>query len=162
MHLCTSICMYICDVLKTEQEASCMGEPYHVASQVNFMHLFLTPHSVMSHSFLENGYGLSIYTVCVCVCMRSVSQSRLTLCDLMDCSLPGSSVHGVFQAGILEWVAISSSRGSSPHRDWIKSPSLAGEFYTAEPCRNTRHWQTALDQLQENIFEHFPAEHWWY
>ena len=35
----------------------------------------------------------------------------------MDCSLPGSSVHGILQAGILEWVAISSSRGSSPLRD---------------------------------------------
>ena len=45
-------------------------------------------------------------------------QSCLMLCDLMDCSLPGSSVHGIFQARILEWVAMSSSRGSSRHRDW--------------------------------------------
>ena len=36
-----------------------------------------------------------------------------TLCDPMDCSLPGSSVHGVFQAKVLEWVAISTSTGSS-------------------------------------------------
>ena len=41
----------------------------------------------------------------------------LTLCDSKDCSLPGSFVHGVFQARILEWVAISSSRGSSQPRD---------------------------------------------
>ena len=40
-------------------------------------------------------------------------QSCLTLCDPMDSSLPGSSVHGITQARILEWVAISSSRGSS-------------------------------------------------
>ena len=40
-------------------------------------------------------------------------QSCLTLCDPMDCSLPGSSVHGILQARILEWVAISLSRGSS-------------------------------------------------
>ena len=40
----------------------------------------------------------------------SVAQSGLTLCDPMDCSLPGSSVHGILQAGTLEWVAISSSR----------------------------------------------------
>ena len=40
------------------------------------------------------------------------AQLWLTLCDPMDCSLPGSSVHGVFQARILEWVAISSPRGS--------------------------------------------------
>ena len=40
-----------------------------------------------------------------------VSQSCPTLCDPMDCSLPSSSVHGILQARILEWVAISSSRG---------------------------------------------------
>ena len=45
----------------------------------------------------------------VCVC----AQSRLTLCNPMDYSPPGSSVHGILQAGILEWVAISFSRGSS-------------------------------------------------
>ena len=42
-----------------------------------------------------------------------VSQSCLTLCNPMDCSLPGFSVHGILQARILEWVAISFSRGSS-------------------------------------------------
>ena len=44
-------------------------------------------------------------------------QSCLTLCDLKDYTLPGSSAHGVLQARILEWVAISFSRGSSPPRD---------------------------------------------
>ena len=43
----------------------------------------------------------------------SVAQSCPTVCDPMDCSLPGSSVHGIFQARILEWVAISFSGGSS-------------------------------------------------
>ena len=42
-----------------------------------------------------------------------VTQLCLTLCDPMDCSPPGSSVHGILQARIVEWVAISSSRGSS-------------------------------------------------
>ena len=41
-----------------------------------------------------------------------VAQSCLTLCNPMDCSLPGSSVHGIFQAIVLEWIAISVSRGS--------------------------------------------------
>ena len=53
------------------------------------------------------------HTSCAC------SQSHLTLCDLMDCSLPGSSVHELFQARILEWIAISFSRGSSQPRDRI-------------------------------------------
>ena len=43
--------------------------------------------------------------------------SHVRLCDPMDCSLPGSSVHGILQARILEWVAIASSRGSSCPRD---------------------------------------------
>ena len=47
----------------------------------------------------------------------SVAQSSLTLCNPLDYSLPGSFVHGLFQAGILEWVAISSSSGSSRPRD---------------------------------------------
>ena len=42
----------------------------------------------------------------------------LTLCDPVDCSPPGSPVHGILQARILEWVALPSSRGSSPSRDW--------------------------------------------
>ena len=46
-----------------------------------------------------------------------LTHSAVTLCDPMDCSLPGSSVHGIFQARILEWVAISYSRGSSWSRD---------------------------------------------
>ena len=49
------------------------------------------------------------------VCMRT--QSCLTLCDHMDGSTPGSSVHGILQARILEWVAISYSRGSSQPGD---------------------------------------------
>ena len=49
----------------------------------------------------------------------SVTQSHPALCDPLGCSPPGSSVHETFQARVLEWVAISSSRGSSPPRDWL-------------------------------------------
>ena len=52
-----------------------------------------------------------MYTVEYCCCL--VSELCLTLCNPMDYSPPGSSVHGILQARILEWVAISSSRGSS-------------------------------------------------
>ena len=51
-----------------------------------------------------------------CLCAKQL-QSRLTLCDLVDCSLPGSSVHEIFQARILKWVAMSPSRRSSWPRD---------------------------------------------
>ena len=49
--------------------------------------------------------------------LRLVAQLCLIICNPMDCSPPGSSVHGILQAGILEWVAISFSRGSSRPRD---------------------------------------------
>ena len=52
------------------------------------------------------------------VCVRAkLLQLYLTLCDPMHCSLSGSSVHGILQARILEWVAMPSSRGSSQFRD---------------------------------------------
>ena len=56
-----------------------------------------------------------------CVCVHARAQSCPALCDLLDYSPPGSSVHGIFQARILEWVAISFSRGSSWSRDrtWV-------------------------------------------
>ena len=58
--------------------------------------------------------------------------SYLTLCDLMDCGLPGSSIHGILQARILEWVAVPSSRGSSWRRDWTRPHVswIAGRFFT--------------------------------
>ena len=63
-------------------------------------------------------------------------QSCLMFCDLLDCCPPGSSVHGILQARILEWVAMLPSRGSSAPRDETHvscSFCIAGEFFTAEP-----------------------------
>ena len=53
----------------------------------------------------------------MCVCVWWCAQLHPTLCDPMDCSPPGSSVRGIFQTRILEWVAMPSSRGSSRSRD---------------------------------------------
>ena len=60
-------------------------------------------------------------------------QSCPTLCDPMDCSPAGSSVHGISQARVLEWVAIYFSRGSSQPRDPTQVSCIAGRFFTAEP-----------------------------
>ena len=57
--------------------------------------------------------------VCAYVCIR-VIQSWPPLCNPKDCSPPGSSVHGILQPKILEWVVISFSRDSSPPRDWTR------------------------------------------
>ena len=61
-----------------------------------------------------------------------VCQSCPTLCDPMDCSPPGSSVHGISQARIMEWVAISFSRGFSPGIE-LRSPALQADFLPSEP-----------------------------
>ena len=61
-------------------------------------------------------------------------QLSLTLCDSMDCSLLGSSVHGILQARIQKWVAISFSRGSSQLKYWTYVSCIAGGFFT--------HWIT--------------------
>ena len=78
-------------------------------------------------------YCLEKQTVKLIVCAHLF----LILCHPMDCSLPSSSVHGISQARILEWVAISSFKTSSFPRDWTHistSPALAGEFFY--------HWAT--------------------
>ena len=55
---------------------------------------------------------------------------------VMDCSLPGTSVHGILQARVLEWVAISSCRGSSWPRDWTRVSCNAGIFFTIWATRD--------------------------
>ena len=67
-----------------------------------------------------------------------VAQSCPTLCDPMDCSLPGFSVHGIFQASVLEWVAISFSRGSSHPRDWTQVSHIVGRCFTLWASREAQ------------------------
>ena len=63
-------------------------------------------------------------------CVRAPSLSRVRLCNPMDCSPPGSSVHAISQARILEWVAISSSRGFPNPGIEPESPALQADFFT--------------------------------
>ena len=71
--------------------------------------LFFFP-KVLECSFVHVKFLRGIFIMCVCVL---VAQECPTLCDLMECSPPGSSVHWILQARILEWVAIPFFRGSS-------------------------------------------------
>ena len=85
-------------------------------------------YSISLHFFLLQ---LKIYLL-----MCLVTQSCLTLWGPMDCSPRGSSIHSIFQARILEWVAIFYSRGSSRPRDRTNvssSTALAGRFFTTRP-----------------------------
>ena len=88
---------------------------------------------------------------CVCVCAKSL-QSCLTFCDPMDSSPPGSSVHEILQARLLEWVAMPFSRGSSRPRDRTHvscGSCLAGGFFTAEPLGKAEN-KRVLSKLSGN------------
>ena len=88
-------------------------------------------------------FGTDIYTLCVCA--QSL-QSYLTVCVPMDCSPPGSSVHGILQARILEWVAVPSSRGSSQPRGRTQVSLIAGGFFTSWATREA-HTSTSISRL---------------
>ena len=79
------------------------------------------PYTADGNTGAGNTDGLCVYIRCV-----SATQPRPTLCLSVDCSPPGSSVHGILQARILEWVAIPFSRGSSQPRDQTQVSSIAG------------------------------------
>ena len=75
---------------------------------------------------------------------REVAQSCPTLSDPTDCSPPGSSVHGIFQAIVLEWIAISFSRGSSQPRDrnWVSR--IVDRRFTVWAAREVLYWSIEL------------------
>ena len=66
--------------------------------------------------------------------------AKSCLFDLMDCSLPGSSVHGILQARILEWVAISFSRGFSLPKDGACVSCITGKFFTIWATKEAKHY----------------------
>ena len=88
------------------------------------------------------------FTVCVCVCVCVlVTQSCPTLGNPMDCSLTHSSVHGILQTRILEWVTISFSRGPSSSGTEPRSPALQADSSPSEP-RGKLCWIAPLLCLQ--------------
>ena len=88
-----------------------------------------------------SGAGIGLFASASPVCVNDVldesevAQSCPTLCDPMDCSRSGSSVHGIFQARVLEWVAISFSTGSSQPRDQTWVSCIAGRHFTVWATR---------------------------
>ena len=98
-----------------------MGKPWHWKTLVH----------ILTFSSWVNDCGQICWCGCCSRCF--VAQLCLTLCDPMDGSPPGSSVHGISQERILEWVVISSSRGSSWPRDRIRVSCIGRWFFTAEP-----------------------------
>ena len=81
-------------------------------------------------------YAVQIWSFLVAYDMNNVAQSGPTLCDSMDCSSPGSFVHRILQARILEWIAIPFSRG--PSRPWTWVSCTAGRFFTVWATREAQ------------------------
>ena len=79
--------------------------------------------------------------------MSEVAQSCPTLCDPMDCRLPGFSAHGILQARKLEWVAISFSRGSSKPRHRTQVSHVAGRCFTLWANNHNKRMKFALIQV---------------
>ena len=83
--------------------------------------------SILVHLFNRH---LLTFVACKDLLVVLVVQLCLTLRDPMDCSPPGSSVHGILQARILQWVAFPFSRASSRPRDQTQVSCIAGRFFT--------------------------------
>ena len=82
----------------------------------------------------------------------NVAQSCLTLCDPLNCSLPSSSVDGILQARILEWVAVPFSRGFSQPRDETQVSCIAGRFLPTEPPGKAKNIRVGSLFLLHGIF----------
>ena len=86
----------------------------------------------VSFSLILWEFIIYFQSVKLLACTLKSLQSCPTLCNPMDCSPPGSSVHGILQARILEWVVMPSSRGPSQPRDGTQVPCIAGGSLLAE------------------------------
>ena len=75
----------------------------------------------------------------------------LSPCDPMDCRLPGFSLHMILQARVLEWVAISFSRGSSWPRDWTRVSHIVGRCFTV--------WATREDPSKQQTKQKYKPNH---
>ena len=91
----------------------------------------------------------------------SDTQSCLTLCDPLDCSPPGSSVHGILQARILEWAAIPFSSRSPLPRDWNWLSCIAGRFFTVWATREAKLWHKCTYPQHRNRLERAQRTDLW-
>ena len=104
--------------------------------------------------------AVSISSVCVCVL---VAQSCRILCNPMDCSQPGSSIHGILQARILEWVAICFSRRYSWPRDGTRVSHAVGIFFTiCATGASVGDWLNKLKHLHCYGLNVFPLRFTWW
>ena len=111
---------------------------YNILTKFTILTISISFRNITFYIQLKNLYGLS--TIPFPSSLEKWSEvkwlSHVQLCNPMDCSPPGSSAHGIFQARILEWVATSFSRVSSRPRDWTQVSCITGRLFTIWSTRN--------------------------
>ena len=123
----------------------CRGKSHLVTAYDLFNVLF----NLFANILLRNFASVFIRDVCVCVSVLS-HFSCVQICDTMDCSPPGFSVHGISHVRILEWISISFSRGSFQLRDQIYIFCITGRFFPTEPPGTP----LCCVYICENLFSH--------
>ena len=121
--------------------------------------LSIAPHAIL----LSPTYHVSVDVLDVSIVIKLSQSVCQTFCHPWGCSLPGSSVHGILQARILEWVAISSFRGSSQPPDWTQVSCTAGGFFNPDPLGKPHVYLCFLYRSSKNFFIPWkPLEEQWY
>ena len=108
---------------------------------------------VLSHLFLSSIPQPDIMK------WSELAQSCPTLCDPVDCSPPGSSFHGILKARILEWIAISFSRGSSQPRDRTRVSRMTGRCFILWAIREHMNWLIKVSKIVWSLT--FPKQVVW-
>ena len=123
--------------------------------------------SIFLKFIYSNLFKLNLHWLCtkvffrglLCTNFPSLTESEVTqscpiLCDPRDCNLSGSSVHAIFQARVLEWVAISFSRGPSQPRDWTRVSHIAGRCFMVWATREVHTILTFNYGISEEILKY--------
>ena len=132
-----------------------------VSFRVGWFDLLAVHRTLMSLLQHHNSKALVAPKQQVVVVLVYSLKSCLTLCDPVDCSPPGSSVHGISQSRILQWVATSFCRVSFRPRDWICISCIAGGFFTAEPPGKPKRQVLNIKRFLISCLWHVPSASWW-
>ena len=166
----------------TKHNAYTQIHKQNINTHTQNMHINTQTHTHMciytdteTHTYANTHIHICIYTdthtntythtyICTCVLCAKSLQSCPTLFDPMDCSPPGSSVHGILQARIVERVAIASSRGSSCPRDQACASYVsyvAGGFFTSSSTRKApcTHTHICITQTQHTYMHTHTHTH---
>ena len=127
-HLCLNSYCFISETILTWWQCICLQIPIEF-----LMMSYLICHHLSYPYPLLSSFPPPQRAKCMLKSESEVAQSCLTLCDPMDWSLPRSSIRGIFQATVLEWVAIFFSRGSSRPSDWTWFSCIVGTLASEPP-----------------------------